>query len=71
MIARMALAAGLLSATLWFWSALIKVDFGFYGGLGPENRRKLAFQFKLNAAAAIWTGITVILCAIGSQAFLK
>jgi hypothetical protein len=65
------LGTGLVSAGLWFWSALIKVEFGGYGGLGPENRRKLALQARLNAAAAILTGITTLLGAISTQVIPK
>jgi hypothetical protein len=58
----------IVAATLWFWSSRIKVQFGGYGGLSPEDQRKLRLQARLNSGAAMLTGVATLLQAFAATA---
>src|SRR5580700_3390355 len=52
--------AGIFAAALWFWSASIRVYPGsLYGGVSPEQMKLMNRQSRLNAWAAVLTGVSV------------
>lgn len=67
-IGGLAVIAALFSAGLWFWAANINLDaaeFGAYGGATENSVKQFARQARLNSHAAMATGVSAILQAIG------
>jgi hypothetical protein len=64
----LAVAAAFTSAGLWVWAANVKLsaaEFGHYGGVPERAIAQFAKQARLNSHAAIATGISAVLQAIG------
>jgi hypothetical protein len=64
----LAMTAAFASALLWFRAARLRLDaaeFGAYGGATPNSVKQFARQARLNGWAALATGFSAVLQAIG------
>ena len=66
---KFAIFLSLISAGLWFWSASLKqvIPMGYLSGPPPEIVKRLNLQARLNAWAAVATGLSGLFQAIALQ----